>query len=61
MKECEGIVMPCPNGCMKVGYAYVPLQDVKRFYDYRSAFVCGTIFPDLCIPKGKYGPNEGFR
>ncbi len=61
MKECTGIIMPCRNGCMKAGYAYVPPQDVKRFFDYQSAFACGTIFPDLCLPQGKYGPNETFR
>ena len=29
MKECPGIVMPCENDCPKVGYGFVPIQDVN--------------------------------
>lgn len=58
MKTCPGIIMPCGKDCPKAGYAFVPLQDVERFFDYESAFLTGTVFPDLSIPWGKYGPNE---
>ena len=49
---------PCPDGCISVGYTYTPPQCVERFYDYASALVSGTVFPDLVITKGAYGPNE---
>ncbi len=58
MRICPGIVMPCGEDCPSVGYGYVAIQDPQRFYDPPSAFIAGTIFPDLVIPKGKYGPNE---
>ncbi|MDO4733270.1 MAG: spore coat associated protein CotJA [Bacillota bacterium] len=45
---------------MRAAYAYVPMQKVNRFYDYESGLLCGSIFPDLIFPKGKYGPNENF-
>lgn len=61
MSACSNITMPCKDGCMRPGYAYVPAQKVNSFYDYESAFLCGTIFPDLVLPKGKYGPNENFN
>ena len=60
MITCPDIQQPCGDGCMKAGYAYVPRQSVNRFYDYESALLCGTMFPDLVLPKGKYGPNEDF-
>ena len=59
-QSCSGVIMPCADGCVKAGYAFVATQDVARFYDYESAFVSGTVFPDLSIPKGKYGPMENF-
>jgi len=60
MSFCNGGSSPCGDGCMKPGYSFVPCQQVNRFYDYESAFLCGTVFPDLCILKGKYGPKENF-
>jgi len=60
MMNCPDIKMPCANGCMRAAYAYVPQQAVNRFYDYESGLLCGTIFPDLVLPKGKYGPKEIF-
>ena len=50
--------MPCNGAIPRVGYAFVPVQVASEYYDHESAFICGTIFPELCIPKGKYGPNE---
>lgn len=61
MMNCPDIKAPCSDGCMRPGYAYVPPQNVTRFYDYESAFLSGTMFPDLVYPKGKYGPNENFN
>ncbi|MGI6362099.1 MAG: spore coat associated protein CotJA [Bacillota bacterium] len=46
---------PCP---LRIAYATVPLQKVKNIYDYETAFKNGTLFPELNIPLGKYGPNE---
>ncbi len=60
MKECPGIAMPCGDNCPRVGYGFVPIQDVNRFYDYESALITGSVFPDLIYPKGKYGPRENF-
>ena len=57
---CHGGIMPCAEGCHSVGYAFVPIQEVERFYDYESGFFSGTIFPELSIPKGQYGPKENF-
>ena len=57
--KCSGIVMPCgENGCMRPAYGFVAVQDVDRFYDYESALMCGTVFPDLVYPWGKDGPME---
>jgi len=50
--------MLCTCETMRVGYAFVIVQVVTQYYDPASAMMCGTIFPDLCIPKGKYGPME---
>ena len=57
-EKCADIIMPCGDSCMKAGYAFVPIQNVNRFYDFQSAMVAGTVFPDLNMPKGKYGPKE---
>lgn len=57
---CQNAVSPCGEGCMRSAYAFVPVQRVTRFFDYRSALVSGTLFPDLVIPKGSYGPKENF-
>lgn len=55
-----GVSLPCPGQCLRAGYGFVPMQDVERFFNYESAFVSGTVFPDLSIPKGQYGPGENF-
>jgi len=58
MHMCPGIIMPCQDSCPLPAYGFVAVQDVNRFYDYESAFITGTVFPDLSIPWGKYGPKE---
>lgn len=57
-KNCPLIESICGDKCPSAAYAFVPRQKVSRFYDYESALICGSIFPDLVIPKGKYGPCE---
>lgn len=57
--ECS-TMFPCEDGCIKPAYAFVAMPEVTRFYDYESALIAGTVFPDLCIPKGKYGPKESY-
>ncbi|MGI5891821.1 MAG: spore coat associated protein CotJA [Bacillota bacterium] len=47
--------MDCP---LRLGYATVPLQRAHTIYDYASALAHGTLFPELNIPQGKYGPGE---
>ncbi len=58
MENCNDIKMPCDSNCPKAGYAFIPIQQVNRYYDYDSGLLTGTIFPDLYIAKGKYGPKE---
>jgi len=60
MKECPGVAMPCGENCMNPAYGFVMIQEPMRIYDYASGLTCGTIFPDLVFPKGKYGPKENF-
>ena len=49
----SGAANPCSEGCLSVGYTFTPPQCVERFYDYESALISGTVFPDLVIPKGR--------
>lgn len=58
MKKCNGVIPPCGDGCALAGYGFVMVQDTGCLYDYESALITGTVFPDLCYPRGKYGPNE---
>ena len=60
MKVCTGAAWPCGDACPLVGYGFVMVQDTDRMYDYESAFITGTIFPELSYHRGKYGPNEIF-
>ena len=59
MSFCNGGSSPCGDGCMKPGYSFVPCQQVNRFYDYESAFLCGTVFllraGEIKIPGTKDG------
>ncbi len=60
MSACPDVIMPCGVDCIRAGYGFVAIQNPTRVYEYASALVAGTIFPDLSIPKGKYGPKENF-
>lgn len=42
----------------RLAYATVPLQKARSIYDYATAMEIGTLFPELNIPRGKYGPQE---
>jgi hypothetical protein len=42
----------------RLGYATVPLQKARSIYDYATAMEVGTLFPELNIPRGQYGPQE---
>ena len=39
---------------VRVGYAFVPIQDLNKLYDPQTAISQGTIFPELNIPIGQY-------
>lgn len=58
---CAEVRMPCGDDCPRAGYAFVPIQQVTRYYDYESGLMAGSIFPELVIPKGEYGPKENKR
>lgn len=45
----------------KLGYATVPLQKAKIIYNLSTALAYGTLFPELNIPWGEYGPKEIFE
>ena len=52
---------PVPSGrrtLPSVAYAYIMPQEVTSVFDNQGALACGTLFPDLHIPKGMYGPRE---
>jgi len=46
-------------GKMLLAHAYVPVQTWGNVYNAGQALAQGTIFPDLVMPKGAYGPKEG--
>lgn len=41
-------------GARRVGYAYVPVQIMKKVYSPQAALCEGTVFPELNIPIGVY-------
>ena len=42
----------------KLAYATVPRQEAQTIYDYATAGAYGTLFPELNIPQGQYGPDD---
>lgn len=46
------------NDCGKVGYAYVPVQELDETYEPQKALKRGTIFPELDLPIEVYGKEE---
>ncbi|MDD4665981.1 MAG: spore coat associated protein CotJA [Clostridia bacterium] len=61
--------MPCPPGGYGMGpspdfrlaHAYVPWQYYNAVFSPAEALHRGTLFPELCMPQGEYGPCEGPR
>ena len=44
------------NPCnLELGYAYVPVQELKNIYTNEEALQKGTLFPELYLPLGVYG------
>lgn len=41
----------------RVGFAYVPYQEYKDLYDYKTALSQGTLFKELDIPFEEYSEN----
>ena len=47
----------CPY--FRLAHAYVPWQYYNAIYSPAEALEKGTLFPELCMPQGQYGPCEG--
>ena len=41
----------------RVGYAFVPVQELKEIYAPAEALSKGTVFPELYLPMEVYGPK----
>lgn len=44
--------------CVKVGYAYVPIQKIDELYSPEVALSNGTAFPELNLPISVYGTKK---
>ena len=42
---------------VRVGYAFVPEQEMKQVFQPEEALLKGTIFPELYLPMEVYGPK----
>lgn len=42
---------------IRVGYAFVPEQELKQVFQPEEALCKGTIFPELYLPMEVYGPK----
>jgi hypothetical protein len=49
----------CPY--FRLAHSYVPWQHYNIVYSPAEALHKGTLFPELCMPQGEYGPCEGPR
>lgn len=49
----------CPY--FRLAHAYVPWQFINGVYSPSEALCHGTLFPELHMPQGQYGPCEGPR
>lgn len=43
---------------LRLGYAYVPMQDFSELYDTEDALEHGTLFKELDIPYESYGQKN---
>ena len=41
----------------KVGYAFIPIQELGELYSPEEALSNGTAFPELNLPISVYGPK----
>lgn len=41
----------------RVGYAFVPIQQMNELYSPEDGLKAGTIFPELNIPAPEYSPT----
>ncbi len=41
----------------RVGYAFVPVQELKEVFSPAEALSKGTVFPELYLPMEVYGPK----
>lgn len=48
---------PCTNnsGCVCVGYAYIPIQQLEKTYTAEEALEKATLFPELSLTIKEYG------
>lgn len=44
---------------LRLAHAYVPWQHYNVVFEPAEALRKGTIFPELYMPQGEYGPCEG--
>ncbi len=42
---------------IRVGYAFVPIQQMNELYSPQDGLKAGTIFPELNIPPSEYSPS----
>lgn len=47
----------CPY--FRLAHSYVPWQNYNVVFNPSEALDRGTLFPELCMPQGNYGPCEG--
>lgn len=52
-------ISPTPGPCGMLAHAYVPWQCYNVVYSPCEALDKGTLFPELYMPQGVYGPCEG--
>ena len=45
----------CTNGCICVGYAYVPPQRLEETFSPEEALCMGSLFPELVLTMCEYG------
>ncbi len=51
---------PSSGKCVqRLGYAYVPVQQMNEVYPPEKALERGTMFPELDLPFGMYGAEVG--
>ncbi len=48
-----------PDTTFRLAHAYVPWQFYNVVYEPAEALANGTLFPELNMPQGVYGPCEG--